>query len=81
MFKKVLVLSIISVIFSGLFSGGYADTIIKNKLFSISVPEEMKGFYRTEIKKDSISFFDKDSVLFENLFNVVKTFKWTKYNN
>ena len=61
MFKKVLVLSIISVIFSGLFTGGYADTIIKNKLFSISVPEEMKGFYRTEIKKDSISFFDKDS--------------------
>ncbi len=28
----------------------------------------------------TVSFHDKDSVLFDNLFNVVKTFKWAKYN-
>lgn len=28
----------------------------------------------------TVSFHDKDSVLFENLFNIVKTFKWAKYN-
>lgn len=36
---------------------------------------------KTEAAVMTVSFFDKDSVLFENLFNVVKTFKWTKYNN
>ena len=50
MIKKVLILSIIFVM-----------SAVKNKLFSVSVPEEMKGAYKTEIKKDSISFYDKDS--------------------
>ncbi len=32
---------------------------------------------RTEAALMTVSFHDKDSVLFNNLFNLVKTFKWT----
>lgn len=35
---------------------------------------------KTEAVLLTVSFHDKDSVLFENLFNVVKTFKWAKFN-
>ena len=35
---------------------------------------------RTEAALMTVSFHDKDSVLFDNLFNMVKTFRWTKYN-
>lgn len=35
---------------------------------------------KTEAALMTVSFHDKDSVLFDNLFNVVKTFKWAKYN-
>ena len=35
---------------------------------------------KTEAALMTVSFYDKNSVLFENLFNVVKTFKWAKYN-
>ena len=37
------------------------DIIIKNKMFSIYIPEDLKGFYKAEIKKDRISIYDKDS--------------------
>ena len=37
------------------------DTIIKNKLFSITLPEELKGSYEAQISKNSISIFDKSS--------------------
>lgn len=36
---------------------------------------------KTEAALITVSFHDKDSVLFNNLFNVVKTFKWIKFNN
>ena len=36
---------------------------------------------KTEAAMFTISFHDKDSVLFANLFNVVKTFKWNYINN
>lgn len=35
---------------------------------------------KTEAAVMTVSFHDKDSVLFDNLFKVVKTFKWAKYN-
>ena len=37
------------------------DTTVKNKLFSITLPEELKGFYTVETQKDRISIFDKAS--------------------
>lgn len=36
-------------------------TIIKNKLFSISLPEELKGTYKTKKTKDKISIFHIES--------------------
>lgn len=36
-------------------------TIIKNRLFSITIPKEIKGQYLKEIKKDKISIYDKES--------------------
>ena len=35
--------------------------IIKNRMFSITIPAELKGFYKCEIKKDKISVYDKVS--------------------
>ena len=35
---------------------------------------------KTEAALMTVSFHDKDSALFDNLFNMVKTFRWTKYN-
>ena len=37
------------------------DTTVKNKLFTITLPEELKNFYETKIEKDKISIFHKDS--------------------
>ncbi len=37
------------------------DTTIKNKLFSITLPEELKGIYETKIEKNKISIFHKES--------------------
>lgn len=37
------------------------DTTIKNKLFSITLPEELRGFYEIKTEKDKISIFHKDS--------------------
>lgn len=36
---------------------------------------------KTESVYITVSHYDKDSVLFDNLFNVVKTFRWTKIND
>ncbi len=36
-------------------------TIIKNKLFSVEIPKDLKGLYRTKTEKDKISVFDKAS--------------------
>lgn len=36
-------------------------TTVKNSLFSITLPHELKGLYKTEIKKDTISVYDKKS--------------------
>ncbi len=35
--------------------------IAKNRLFSITLPEDLSGTYKTEIKKDRICFYDKAS--------------------
>ena len=35
--------------------------IVKNKLFSITLPEELKGSYEIKTEKDKISIFHKDS--------------------
>ena len=35
------------------------DKIIKNRLFSITIPKELIGIYEAEIKKDKISIYDK----------------------
>ncbi|MBQ9245083.1 hypothetical protein IJ182_02315 [bacterium] len=37
------------------------DTTVKSKLFSITLPEELKGFYDVETEKDKISVYHKDS--------------------
>lgn len=37
------------------------DKTIKNRLFSISIPKDLKGTYQTKIKKDRIDIFHKDS--------------------
>jgi hypothetical protein len=37
------------------------DTTIKNNLFSIILPEELKGLYETKIEKDKISIYHIDS--------------------
>lgn len=37
------------------------DTTIKNKLFSITLPEELKGMYEVKKEKDKISFYHTDS--------------------
>lgn len=37
------------------------NTTIKNKMFSITLPEELKGFYEIKKQKDTISIFHIDS--------------------
>ena len=37
------------------------STIIKNNLFSITIPKELNGVYETEIENDKISVFHKES--------------------
>ena len=37
------------------------DTTVKNKLFSITLPEELKNFYEIKKEKDKISIYHKDS--------------------
>jgi len=37
------------------------DTTVKNKMFSIILPEELKDFYEIEAEKDKISVFHKES--------------------
>lgn len=37
------------------------NNIYKNRMFSIEIPKELKGSYQTEIKKDRISVFHKES--------------------
>lgn len=37
------------------------DTTLKSKLFSVTLPEELKGFYEVKTEKDKISVFHKDS--------------------
>ena len=38
-----------------------SGTVIKNKLFSVEIPKDLKGLYRTKTEKDKISVFDKAS--------------------
>ena len=38
-----------------------ADTIVKNKLFAVTIPGELKGFYEIKKEKDKISVFHKES--------------------
>ena len=37
------------------------DSTVKNKLFSITLPEELRGLYEVKKEKDKISIFHKDS--------------------
>ena len=41
------------------------DTTIKNKLFTITLPEELRGFYEAKREKDKISLF----ILFFNIWS------------
>ena len=42
-------------------SGKNSDTIIKNKMFSISLPQEFKGTYKAKVKKDIILIYHTES--------------------
>ena len=62
--KKIILLS--AIILIGLSSSLSAiatqtDTILKNNLFSISLPEDMKKTYCAKIKKNCISIYHKES--------------------
>ena len=65
--KKLFLCIIFAIIFL-FFSKSYAscndlskDIVIKNKLFLITLPKELKGSYETKISKDKISIFHKNS--------------------
>jgi len=64
--KKVFLIFTLTV-FVGMFSYSFAkeiknnDKIISNNLFSISVPEKLKGTYRVEKKDNGIALYHKES--------------------
>ena len=63
--KKIFIL--ISVLFLFLSTTAFAvsknnnDIVLKNKLFKITLPEKFKGSFISEIKKDRIYIYDKQS--------------------
>ncbi len=63
--KKELIYCIIFIVFlSGntLFClGSNSDVIVKNSLFALTIPNELKGVYEVQKEKDRISIFHKDS--------------------
>jgi len=61
--KKIFiyVLFFILLVSSTSFACADKTDIIKNKLFSISMPKELKGTYEVKTEKDTISVFHKDS--------------------
>lgn len=61
MIKNKLILSILFMMFCGSFSVCYADSTFKNKLFSVSIPEKLKGTYQAKKDKDTIYFYHKES--------------------
>ncbi|MBR1461726.1 hypothetical protein IJ596_08890, partial [bacterium] len=63
--RKIFVLIAISIIsFGEIAFGGVSssnNTIIKNSLFSVSIPESLKGSYEVKTEKDKISLYHKAS--------------------
>ena len=61
--KKIFVLILICIFSLRAFAyeNVYKNTIVKNKLFSISLPKELNGYYFTQKEKDKISIYHKDS--------------------
>ena len=54
---KIIIIAIVA-ISSCVFA---ADITLKNKYFSIEIPEKLKGMYEAKIKKNSIFLYDKPS--------------------
>ena len=46
------------------------DTTVKNKLFSITLPEELKEFYETNLTKDNLNEIDDDKLM--QMLNISK---------
>ena len=61
--KKIFVFGIIFALCFNIpvFASTDQFKIIKNKLFSIDIPEELSGLYKKEVKKDRICLYDKAS--------------------
>ena len=62
--KKIAIFIIFSIFFGAGNVSVFAKTpenVYKNRLFSITVPEELKGTYEVKTEKDSISVFHKES--------------------
>ena len=61
--KKFAFLIIFSVMFLAWNISAFAktpDNVYKNRLFSITLPEELKGTYEVKTEKDRISVFHKE---------------------
>ena len=62
--KKIFILIIISLFALKVYASENLtpkDTIIKSRLFSITVPEDLSGFYEIKKEKNKISIYHKDS--------------------
>lgn len=60
--KKWFIFGILLVILNSFLPTVYAkDIVIKNRLFSIVLPEEFKGFYFKKVDNNTIEIFDKAS--------------------
>ena len=64
--KKKIILSLILVLW-GMFLSVYAkkpetkDITIQNRMFSLSIPRDLKGKFSASVKKDTIMIYDKES--------------------
>ncbi|MBR6127403.1 hypothetical protein IKQ21_06935 [bacterium] len=62
--KCLFILFICSTIILSVISANAADKkniTVKNRMFALTLPEETKGLFKTEIKKDKICIYDKES--------------------
>ena len=62
--KKSLFFGIVLLSFfaaAGLCYAGNKDRVIKNSLFSVTMPENLNGIYSAKVKKDEIMLYDKSS--------------------
>ena len=62
--RKIINFVIVCILFSAVSAfacGETSDSVFKNRLFSITVPKELKGTYEVKRESDKISVFHKDS--------------------